>query len=234
MYDYIVKKQILSVTNKIKFEFRAGGMLESVFSLVAATLGAGTVAFPYAIEQNGIIFGALLIAFGGAVSIYTGNLLIQVSDRTNRFRYEDFAYQLYGRKMAIFSSIVDLLCMMGFIIAYIVFVKRSIPRILYLFMSDLPKFMNQESLGQFFWSGIFSVKLVFLISQVILTLLSIPREIKKLRYFSMLGVLCSCYLSIAVLFLFSLNRDITPHPKINIQNASYFKVFYIANTLVFI
>ena len=34
----------------MKRKFRAGGTAGSVFSLIAATLGAGTITFPYAVS----------------------------------------------------------------------------------------------------------------------------------------------------------------------------------------
>ena len=67
-----------------------------MFSLIAATLGAGTISFPYAIGQNGIVFGSLLIVLGAAVSIYTGVLLVKCSNHTGKHRYEDYAFALYG------------------------------------------------------------------------------------------------------------------------------------------
>ena len=57
-------------------KFRAGGTSGSIFSLVAATLGAGTLTFGYAIKENGIAWGSILIVFGAAISYYTGMLLV--------------------------------------------------------------------------------------------------------------------------------------------------------------
>ena len=64
--------------------------------MIAATLGAGTIAFPYAIGQNGIVFGSMLIILGAVVSIYTGVLLVKCSNFTGKHRYEDYALVLYG------------------------------------------------------------------------------------------------------------------------------------------
>lgn len=106
-------------------KFRAGGTSGSIFSLVAATLGAGTLSFPYAISENGIVWGTILIMIGAAVSIYTGMLLVIVSNFTKSHRYEDYAVKLYGRKMSLATSIMNLLCLMSFIMSYIVIVNFS-------------------------------------------------------------------------------------------------------------
>ena len=87
---------MLSPVRFAQRRFRAGGTEGSVFSLIAATLGAGTISFPYAIGQNGIVFGSILIILGAAVSIYTGILLVHCSKFTGKYRYEDYALALYG------------------------------------------------------------------------------------------------------------------------------------------
>lgn len=113
---------MLSPVRFTQRKFRAGGTSGSVFSLVACTLGAGTLTFPYAIKENGIVWGTILVIFGALVSYYTGMLLVITSNHTQRHRYEDMADALFGRKMSIFTSIMNLLCLMSFIMSYIVYV----------------------------------------------------------------------------------------------------------------
>ena len=90
--------------------------------MVAATLGAGTLTFPYAVMKNGILLGPLLIILGAAVSYYTGMLLVKCSEHTKKHRYEDYALALYGPRMALATSIINLLTLIGFITSYIVYV----------------------------------------------------------------------------------------------------------------
>lgn len=51
----------------------------SIFNLIAATLGAGTIAFPYAIMMNGILFGTVLIVFAAVLSYDAGMMIIKAS-----------------------------------------------------------------------------------------------------------------------------------------------------------
>jgi amino acid permease len=90
---------------------------------VAATLGAGTLTFGFAIKENGIAWGTILIILGAGISYYTGMLLVIASTHTKRHRYEDIADALYGKKFARFTSIMNLLCLMAFIMSYIVYVS---------------------------------------------------------------------------------------------------------------
>ena len=90
---------------------------------MAATLGAGTLTFGYAIKENGIAWGTFLIVFGALISYYTGMLLVKASTFTNRHRYEDIALALYGKRFATFTSVMNLLCLMAFTMSYIVYVR---------------------------------------------------------------------------------------------------------------
>ena len=72
-------------------KFRAGGTSGSIFSLIAATLGSGTISFAYAIMVNGILLGSALIILGALISYYTGMLIVKVATETQCNRYEDFA-----------------------------------------------------------------------------------------------------------------------------------------------
>ena len=119
--------QMLSPIRFGQRKFRAGGTSGSVFSLIAATLGSGTISFAYAVMMNGYVLGPLLIAMGAAVSYFTGMLIVKCSEKTGRTRYEDIALAIYGKKVSRLTSFLNLICLMGFTFSYIVYVKKAIP-----------------------------------------------------------------------------------------------------------
>ena len=104
---------------------REGTIPSSIFSLVILCLGSGTLTFPYIFYANGLYLGFGLIIFGAAVSVYTGWLIIKCADQCGAKRYEDIALKVCGRRMATFTSVMILLTMLGFVIAYIVLVSNN-------------------------------------------------------------------------------------------------------------
>ena len=104
-------------------KFRAGGTQGSIFSLIAATLGAGTIGFPYAVMINGNVPGPILIIVGAMLSYYTGVLIVRSSEHTDRTRYEDIALALFGKKSSRVTSYLNFICLLGFTFNYVVFVK---------------------------------------------------------------------------------------------------------------
>ena len=102
---------------------REGTIKSSIFSIVILCLGSGTLTFPYIFYANGLYIGLGLILFGASISVFSGWLIVQCAEELGARRYEDIALKLFGRKMATFTSVMMLLTMLGFVIAYIVLVS---------------------------------------------------------------------------------------------------------------
>jgi len=63
-------------------------------------------------------------------------------------------------------------------------------------------------------------------SFLVLFPLSIPRQINVLRFNSLLGVICSFYLVLCLVFLFLVDRDLVPDMGENFKNAKYFDISF--------
>lgn len=100
---------------------------QSIFNLIAATLGAGTITFPYSIMMNGIVFGSCLVLFAAFLSYDAGMTIIKCAKVTQQQRFEDIALALYGPKCSRIVGILNLMCLICFTMSYIVYVKTMIP-----------------------------------------------------------------------------------------------------------
>mmetsp|Transcript_105271 Transcript_105271/g.145620 ORF Transcript_105271/g.145620 Transcript_105271/m.145620 type:complete len:351 (-) Transcript_105271:123-1175(-) len=170
--------------------------------------------------ENGIGLGCILIVLGALTSYYSGMLLVHCSGYTRRHRYEDIALKLYGDRCRTITSILNLLCLMGFIMSFIVYIKSMMPLILLKFYTEeeLPSYLGNNFTGKAFWGTIYSF--------IVLFPLSLPRQISALRYCSLLGVLCSIYLCLAVTIVYWSDKEIVPNPGANLRDAKYFKVSF--------
>lgn len=212
--------QMLSPVRYGQRKFRAGGTSGSVFSLIAATLGSGTISFPYAVMMNGYIFGPFIIILGALISYYTGMLIVRCSEKTGRTRYEDIALAIYGKRMSRVTSFLNLLCLIGFTFSYIVYVKKAIPTIIEMYVdkSKLPDIISSSDNGKKFWGALFAYLILFP--------MAIPRSVNKLRFSSLFGVLCSMYLCIAVTIVFFSDKTVVPSPKDNLSEIKAFRISY--------
>lgn len=92
-------------------------------------MGAGTITIPYVYYKNGLLLGTIFILFGGALSLYTGFLIAYCAERTGGTSFEEIAYHLYGTKGLRFTSFCNILCLVGFVISYVVLVSFSLFRL---------------------------------------------------------------------------------------------------------
>ena len=79
-----------------------------MINFIAATMGSGNIALAYVIMKNGYIGGSILILIGGLLSYYTGLLLTICGSYTNKNKYEEIAYAIYGSRMAKITSVLML------------------------------------------------------------------------------------------------------------------------------
>ena len=114
----------------IRDKFKPGGIKGSIFTLIAATLGGGTISLPYAVSENGYVLGPILILLGALVSYYTGMLLVAVGEKVDTDKYEVMALEAYGDRCRKITSVMLVVCLVGFVISYIIFVKELIPFII--------------------------------------------------------------------------------------------------------
>ena len=185
--------------------------------MVAATVGSGNITLAYAIMKNGYILGPLIVALGAMLSYYTSMLLVKSADFTGKVRYEDIALQLYGPRASKITSVLCLLCLIGFSFSFIVYIKTALPIIVELYTSDekIKSWIGKNQFGEhFFGIGV---------SLFILFPLSIPRSASSLTFSSLIGVLCSAYLSIAIATIFFSDKSYIPSINDNLSKMDAFK-----------
>jgi amino acid permease len=140
-------------------------------------------------------------------------LIVKASEKTGKTRYEDIALAIYGPRVAMLTSFFNLACLIGFTFSYIVYVKKAVPGIIESYIdlenTDIPHWMLNNNDGNLFWGLIFAFAVLFP--------LSLPRNASALRYTSLVGVLCSMYLSLTVTIVFLFDRDIVPDISYNLS-----------------
>lgn len=222
---------LMSPARFMQRKFKAGGIKGSIFSLITAILGAGTITLPYLAANNGIVVAIILILFGAVISYFSGMLLVECAEKVGSDKYEEFAKYCYGNKMAIFTGWCNMCTLLGFVISYIVFIKTLVPHILEVLFGEenVPDILGKERWkGQLFWATVYTF--------LVLMPLSIPRTIGALRYNSLFGVICSFYLVMCVVFMFFVDRRLVPDIGANFKNASYFNITYqgLVNAIPFV
>ena len=164
-----------------------------------------------------------MIIIGAAVSYFTGMLLISCADKTDSDAYEEFALKAFGKKWSKFTSWIIVVCLLGFVVNYIVTVKTMIPNIISI-ITGTPKEELPYWIGDNIWGGHLLFASVFTFCVVIP--MSIPRNISVLRFSSLFGFGCTLYLVTVVTLLFFTSRSIVPSMGDAFRQAEYFTVTF--------
>ena len=198
-------------------------------------MGAGTITIPYVFYENGLFLGTVFIFFGGSLSLYTGFLIAYCSEKTGGRSFEEIAFQLYGTKGMRFTCVCNLLCNIGFLISYIVLVSHRYPFINFnLFLQfkeltpyslenfgldNLPDYLGNTNKGEMVWATIFTF--------VALLPISLPRELKNLRFTSFVSFAISI---VVVITIFTLSFKESKKDGINMNDFNDRARFTVKNS----
>ena len=185
-----------------------GSIASSGFNLAAATLGAGTLSMPSAVQQSGVVIGVVSLALTGIATVVAIRFLILVLQRTNCNTYESIARHLVGVKFEKATALLIVLFCFSITFVYV----KGIMDILNPFqqLKGMPKCFQGEwglrFLTTIFWA-------LFMLP------LSLTKEINSLRYASMIGMMATTFLVIAVIVHAAL--DGTENFKTNLTYAEW-------------
>jgi sodium-coupled neutral amino acid transporter 11 len=88
-----------------------------VFTLFSATIGAGILGLPYAIEQSGAILGISLVIGAAILNYFTAILLVLAGNKTKQYRYFELA-KGYGKTMTMCVKVIFFLNNWGIVVGY--------------------------------------------------------------------------------------------------------------------
>ena len=78
--------------------------------------------------------------------------------------------------------------------------------------------MRNDNTGQLFFAVVFSFGMLFP--------MSVPRQVNALRFTSLLGVMCSIYLCVAVAIVFFIDKEVVADRAAHWQDVKMFKVSF--------
>lgn len=164
-----------------------GSMAASAFNLASATLGAGTLALPQAMQDTGSVVGVIALVLSCAATIYSIRLLMIVVERTGFVTYEEIAKNLLGPKYEkLVAGLIIAFCW-GTTLVYVVGMGNI-----------LASFDKVDGFPDAF-KGTWGKRLITLIFWALFMLpLSLAKEINTLRYASLFGMLSTAILVAAI------------------------------------
>lgn len=174
---------------------------KAFFLLLKAFVGTGVLFLPKAFSNGGMLFSIITLAFFGALSYWCYLILIYTKEKVAVLLFAEIGQKLYGRTFQRLILISIVVSQLGFVAAYIVFTAENMKA----FLANT--------------LGIDVLKPMIIAAQaVLLTPLSLIRDITKLLLLAVIANLCVMWGLVTivyyVLYQWIVIQDIQPGPGV--------------------
>ena len=193
--------KLMDIKKNIKLKFEEGSFVTSIFNLCIFSLGTGLLNIPQKIGYMSIVFGTLIIILAGLANLFTLLILSKMADKFKITKYDILVKYLFGNRASIIFNIILVLNQSGMIILYQVLIYKLLGGII----NELYTFKKYENIEDFnnnsIWGNmIFRVIINYILSIFILFPLCLKKDIKKMRYISLFGLLSLFFLILIIIF----------------------------------
>ena len=179
-------------------QMNEGSLRGSVFALSSIAIGTGGFALPTRAVQIGLINQILLLIFGGVCAYYSLTCMINAAKNIEDKDYSRIVKKSLGKVPAKILDFVLIIYLFGVLISYQVVIYSLIGRVYY----ELFKKNNYENFELFqndIWNtSIYKFPIMFIIS-IILIPLCLLKDLSKMRFTSMTGIIAILYATFVIL-----------------------------------
>jgi len=158
----------------------------SIFNMTNMIIGAGVLALPYAFRAAGVIPATLICVAVWIASSYSFMLLATCAEHLNEFSYKGVAKRTYGDFAAQFSESAIMIYTIGNLIGRQIILGDLLPPLVALIVGESHALASR-------WF------VMTVVTCVVLIPLSISPYIDSLKWSSLFGLMCMCY--VVVLFV---------------------------------
>jgi len=172
----------------IKRNMEPGSIKTSIFTLVVAIVGAGTLSIPYAFRKTGLIVAFCMLSLCGLAGFFSLHCLVTSSRFiTQEASYRSLSMESMGPGGATFAQVCLLLNVFGTAISYLVATSSILELVIGVFTDDPPEILKRRNI-------------VFIIGFLVVLPLGLFRQMGALRFTSLSGICCVTYLVLIILY----------------------------------
>ncbi|EER01508.1 10 transmembrane domain, possible aa transporter, putative [Perkinsus marinus ATCC 50983] len=172
----------------------AGSETAAVFNVMKATLGAGILSLPFTMLSAGLALGLILLTVMAGLSVLSVGLIVRVVHKSGRDTYEEVVDLLFGRGWGFLYQLAMFVFCFGTSAVYIVTIYDIVsPVTIHAFGKD----------PEVWYAIVLTNRMYFsvLITVIVLLPVSLMKTINSIRYLTLTGSLCACFLAITSLYV---------------------------------
>lgn len=187
------------IFDRIFGKMRAGSLRGSIFAMTSLSIGTGCLSFTKKVIQFGFVwFGVFLII--SAYAIYWSLVgMIRVSRKHGDLEYSSSVKKILGKIPALVIDIMTMVYSFGIIITYEVIIFTLIGRTIYEFFIDHDEYKSYSEYEANEWNTLTYNIIVLLIISILLIPLCLAKDIGKMKFFSLFGIIALFYTIIVLI-----------------------------------
>ena len=198
--DTPIKASIVEKVNEQKIEeIKKPSISGAIFSMTALSIGTGCLTFTKKVIQFGFVWFGVVLIIGGIATYWTLVGLVRVAKKEGDTEYSSTVRKILGKGAAILIDVMTALYSWGIIITYEVILNSLIGRVIYIFFKDKKTYETFSIYEEQKWDKL-KIKLIVLVSLTILLFpLCLAKDIGKMRFFSLFGIISLSYTILVLL-----------------------------------
>ena len=188
-----------NIFDRIFGKMRKGSLRGSIFAMTSLSIGTGCLSFTSKVIKFGFVwFGVFLLI--SAFAIYWSLVgMIRVSRKYGDLEYSSSVKKILGRIPALIIDIMTAFYSFGIIITYEVIIFTLIGRTIYEFFVDKTKYITYNDFEVNEWNTAIYNIIVLLIISCSLIPLCLAKDIGKMKFFSLFGIIALFYTIIVLI-----------------------------------
>ena len=192
--DLPIKKSAIEKVNEPEIvEIKKPSISGAIFSMTALSIGTGCLTFTKKVIQFGFVWFGVVLILGGIATYWTLVGLVRVAKKKGDMEYSSTVKKILGKGAAILIDVMTALYSWGIIITYEVILNSLIGRVIYTFFKDKKIYETFSVYEEKKWNQL-KIKVIVLASLTILLFpLCLAKDIGKMRFFSLFGILSLAY-----------------------------------------
>ena len=165
----------------------------AIFAMTSLSIGTGCLTFTKKVIQFGFVWFGVFLIIGGLATYWTLVGLIRAAKKNGDTEYSSVVRKVSGKFPAVLVDVMTCIYSWGLIITYEIIMNSLIGRIAYAFIINkvtYPSFNDYEDRK---WSKVKIKAIVLVIINILLTPLCLAKDIGKMKFFSLFGIIALFY-----------------------------------------
>jgi amino acid permease len=182
-----------------------GSLRSSIFGLSSMCLEAGALVLAIRCKQFGMVNFLVALALGGLCAYWTLLMMIKAGKTTEERDYSKVVKEILGNKVRIYVDCNITVYLLGAVISFQVIIYQILGSVIYDIMKILDKIDNNkydtfEKFKEEYWRKKYIIKLPVMFGVAALVFpLCLLKDVSKMRFASLIGVLALIYSIIVIL-----------------------------------